>query len=143
MITIRKSEIAMVQLIAAIKMFESGEYVPSVTLAGVAEEILAETLRRRSKAIGIPVPTSAETECFMFESVRGLMTTENYYQQRNWIRNEFKHFDGKYSGDSVIGDFTQAALTHICGSIINYKLANGCIPLNPDVERFCSTYGIS
>lgn len=46
--TLLRSEVAQVQLVSAIELFVEGRFLPALTLAGAAEEVLGKLLTRRS-----------------------------------------------------------------------------------------------
>lgn len=138
-----KEEIAFIQLIAAIELFNSKNYIPAITLGSVAEELFAAFLSHYLKEKNLPISNKAELDKAMFDLFKDFLGIENYISYRNKIRNELKHHGGENNKDVVSGDFKSIALMHISGAITNYKLRTNKIPKHKVIVDFCIDQGIS
>jgi hypothetical protein len=92
-VEITKSEIARVQLAEAIELFLVGKYLPGITLAGAAEEILARLLNQKGE--GSIVERSIELILELREQtalpVMGGKTKKEIFNEWNAARNQLKH----------------------------------------------------
>ncbi len=94
--TLSKIEIARLQLIEAIALFVQTKFLPAVTLAGAAEEILGKLLALRSK---LPVINDSVQAIERLRTDKGLnaMDGRNGTEMiRDWntVRNMLKHLVG-------------------------------------------------
>lgn len=120
----KKSEIALIQLKAAINLFNDGDYVSALTLSGISNEILSTFLRKR----GLRVSFRFLLEWFHDIENQSPKTFEKYiYSLLNKTRNELKHInrDDDYM---IEAEFKLEAEMFIVNSIDNYKLLFGEIP---------------
>ena len=138
-----KEEIALLQLVAAIELFWQEKYIPSITLAGAAEEVYDALLKQHSEKIGIPLLNQAEMERAIFDAHYEIIGIRNYLAYRNNTRNELKHHGDERNKDFVSGDFKQIAMNHIAGAVINCKMRTGKIPENNVVITHCEKVGLS
>jgi|SRR6266850_2494038 len=92
-VEITKSEIARVQLVEAIELFLAGKYLPGITLAGAAEEILARLLNQKGE--GSIVERSIELILQLREQtglpVMGVKPKKEIFKEWNTARNQLKH----------------------------------------------------
>lgn len=138
-----KEEIAFEQLVAAIELYNKGQYIASITLSAAAEELFEVFLKQHSDEIGTPIPSKAELDNDLFSFTKETHGIRNYFSYRNRIKNELKHHGEDNNKDILVGDFRQVALNHISGAIINIKMRTGELPKNPTVLEFCRKEGIS
>jgi len=138
-----KEEIAFEQLVAAIELYNKGQFIASITLSAAAEELFEVFLKQHSDEIGIPIPSKAELDNDLFSFTKETHGIRNYFSYRNRIKNELKHHGEDNNKDILVGDFRQVALNHISGAIINIKMRTGELPKNPTVLEFYRKEGIS
>lgn len=96
-VLLRKHEVAQVQLVEAIEMFLAGKFLPSLTLAGAAEGILAGLLNAMGKR------STAERAADHVESLRTIVKTplaENPLARWNLARNQTKHHGKKLNEEN-------------------------------------------
>ena len=91
-----KSEVARVQLVEAIALFVSEKFLPAVTLAGAAEEILGKLLMRQS-ALSVVKESVQAIEQLREKTGLSIMGGKNERElidQWNAARNTVKHLIG-------------------------------------------------
>ena len=137
-----KADIGLIQLRAAIQLFNDKDFVSSLTLGAVAEEIFAGYLRIQSEETNSPYFTAAELDGSMFELFENILGIRNYPSYRNRVRNELKHHGDESNKEIVGADFEQISRTHICGAITNYSFWKGEMPHDKTVQAFCDKVGL-
>ena len=100
-----KEEIAMLQLTAAIELFNQEKYIPAITLAAAAEELFAIFLTQYREIKNIPIPTAAEIDADLYELSKDILGIKNYHSFRNNVKNELKHHGSEFNKEIVRGDF--------------------------------------
>lgn len=138
-----KEEVAFIQLIAAIELFNNKNYIPAITLGSAAEELFSAFLNHHAKANNLRIPNRVELDKAMFDLTEDIIGIENYISYRNKIRNELKHHGAENNKDVVKGNFKSIALMHISAAITNYKLRTNKLPLHKVILDFCNQEGIS
>lgn len=94
--TLQKSEIALIQLNDAIRLFIEERFLSSLTLAGAAEAIFSGLLRETGGEPGLEASYSLHRE---FQAVLGLnpeihrKPKRNFFREQNLARNSLKHHD--------------------------------------------------
>lgn len=140
---VTKKQAAIFQLCDAIELFKKHRYISAITLAGAAEEILAELLKKHSKKTGVPAFSAEELEAGLFDMFSDFLGIRNYHTYRHKLKNELKHHGGEKNKDVLKGDFRQFALNHIAGAIKNYKFVHNRLPDEKLIIDFCHEIGIS
>jgi hypothetical protein len=90
MMTLTKTEVAVRQLDAAIRLFLEGDYLSSLTLAGAAEEILGKLCEREGKSVAIEAIIAfhwKDTDAALTDKVR----RKTLLEIMNGARNAAKH----------------------------------------------------
>lgn len=134
LIKIEKSKIAVIQLRRAIQLFNSGDFVSSVTLAGASNEILGQlaTFRKGYNAL--------DGDKWFWDGVADLFGKNRplkgkIIQLNNRIKNSLKHHD--VPDDTMIkADFEFEAQCQIDAAIRNYWITFD-VPLN---DRIVNKY---
>jgi hypothetical protein len=130
-----KLDIAMNQLRTAVQLYNKGNFISSITLAGAAEEILGKIAAKtanRNALLDEKVALDQIAEMFN----RQLPPLMNVIKYRYRVRNELKHNDsGK---DSVLTDvdFKYQAEELIIGAINNYMIIFDEEPRDRVVKSF-------
>lgn len=140
---LNKDEIALMQLVDSIQLFNHERYISAITLGGAAEELLGALLKQFGNENNINIPTKAELDNSLFELTTEIHGIKNYISYRNNTRNEIKHHGDERNKDIVKGNFKQQALNYISGAIINYKLKHNQLPTDVIISGFCLRYGIN
>jgi hypothetical protein len=120
--------IAEQQLIAALQMWKQRNWVPSITLAGAAEEILGKRLRR----IGME-PSFDNMLSAVIKIAKGLGETDSRLEKDvayliNSTKNELKH----YSGDEDL----EFNLREDAAEILDRAIANFTMLTNSTLPEF-------
>ena len=102
-VRITKSEIAQVQLVQAIELFVAKKFLPSITLAGAAEEIFARLLSLRGDT---PVIEQSYKEIQRIKEVTGLSAMgdkpkNQIFNEWNSAKNNLKHHN-ESDGDFIL-----------------------------------------
>jgi len=135
---LRKSQIAVIQLRRAIQLFNSGDYVSSITLAGAANEILGQ-LAIRNKGYN-----TLDGDKKFWDNFAELFKTDKpakdkIKQVNNRTRNKLKHHDD--SEDSLVeADFEFEAQVQIDSAIRNYWIAFDFPVRDRIVNRYVNWY---
>jgi len=113
-----KFELAEAQLFHAIQLYLDGTYLVSViTLAGAADEILGELLKKEGKATALD--DKIEELCEMFEAVfDGPANRKEFWRLRNRAKNELKH---NRNGSPIDMDMEQEAVNILDRALENYR----------------------
>lgn len=120
-IKIRKTQIAIIQLRRAIQLFNSGDYISSITLAGAANEILGQFANK------LKCFNALDVEKKFWDSIAEMFgkdkpSKDKIKQVNNRIRNNLKHHD-ELVDRMVEGDFKFEAQEQIDSAIRNYWIA--------------------
>lgn len=91
--TLARSEVARVQLVEAIALFVAGKFLPALTLAGAAEEILGKLLHHQALA---PVVKESAQAIVKLREATGLSIMDGKHEKElidgwNAARNTAKH----------------------------------------------------
>lgn len=138
MIKIDKTAIAIIQLRKAIQLFNRGDYISSITLAGAANEIFGQFA---SKLQGYNTLDGHKYfwDGFAEMSGKNKPSKDKIKLVENRIRNQLKHHDQPVDVP-VIADFHFEAQCQIDSAIRNYWIAFE-IPLKDRiVNRYINCY---
>ena len=126
-----KFEIAEQQLFQAVELYLAGNHlVSAVTLAGAAEEILGELVRRRGGKTALD--EKVEVLCKMFEfAFKKSANPKDFINLRNNARNELKHIR---TADFIELDLEEEAVKLLDRAISNYK------KLKPGPTKKCNEF---
>jgi hypothetical protein len=109
-VKITKSEIARVQLVQAIELFVSEKFLPSITLAGAAEEIFGRLIAMQSDD---PVIEQAFSEIQRIRDITGLSvmgdkSKKEIFNEWNSVKNNLKHHNNSDGDFIVLNVFDEA-----------------------------------
>lgn len=121
-----KRDIAIKQLKAAARHYNSGDYICSITLAGAAEEILGRIAKKRTKTNQLEVEVVYLRSIYEYFSGRKPSDKE-LIQKINKVKNELKHND---SGENawVDADFENEAALLFVKAMKNYFICYNEFP---------------
>lgn len=113
-----KKDIAVNQLRAAAKLYNSRDYISSITLSGAAEEILGRIAKKRTNL------NQLEKEIQCLRSVYSYFSGQNpsnkmLIDKINKVKNELKHNDSG-ENESVQADFENEAAMLFIKGVKNY-----------------------
>jgi len=137
-----KEDIALMQLVSAIDLFNQRKFIPALTLGAAAEELYSGLLKKYSSENNINIQNSADITEGIFDLTYNIIGLENYKSQRNKYRNELKHHGEARNADYISADFENLARFHILDAIINNKLRTNHLPNNEVVKSYCEDNGI-
>ncbi|HCT22904.1 MAG TPA: hypothetical protein DIW54_06040 [Chitinophagaceae bacterium] len=131
---VSKIDIALVQLRTAIQLYNKGNFICSLTLAGAAEEVLGQIAKKHAGQNAlIDQKVWADQVADSFKKARPSLSKVSVF--RNKVKNEVKHNNSGY--DSVEEyDFKFEAEEFILALIRNYELINGHMPNDRIVKAF-------
>jgi hypothetical protein len=130
----KKRGIAMKQLRMAIQLFNRGDFVCAVTLAGAAEEILGRSAAERAGT------TALDGQVAFWTQVAAVFGKTPPDRKRvvgahNRLRNELKHNDSG-GNEWITADYEFEALDLIDRAVRNYWLAYQAPPEDRVVRRY-------
>lgn len=118
---IEKSKLAMIQLRRAVQLFNIGDFISALTLAGAANEILGELAKKRQGN------NTLDIDKWLWDGIAEMFKKDKpskgkIIQVNNRIKNSLKHHDSK--NDNIVeADFEFEAQCHIDSAIRNYWIA--------------------
>jgi hypothetical protein len=129
-----KIDIALIQLRTAVQLYNKGNYISSLTLAGASEEILGQIAKKGSGTSAL-IDDKVWTDQIAdyFEKQRPALKRIAFV--RNKAKNEIKHNDSG-NNDEIKHDFKFEAETFILGAIRNYELIVGSMPNDRIIKSF-------
>lgn len=132
-----RSEIAKIQLVKAIELFVAEQFIPSVTLAGAAEEILGKLLQRRGEG---PILEESFAKIQGIRDATGLNVMDAKSKKEiiagwNKARNNLKH-QGETDEDFVVLNACDEAYWMIRRALMNAKKLGVAIPNDNDFESW-------
>ena len=135
--TLHKSEVARLQLIEAIALFVVEKFLPAITLAGAAEEILGKLLLRQS---ALPVVKESTQAIKQLQektglSIMGGKSEREIIDQWNAARNAVKHLIGP-EDEPVKLNLCDEAYWMICRALANADKLNISISNKDDFENW-------
>jgi hypothetical protein len=135
--SLRKVEIARLQLSEAINLFVSEKFLCALTLAGAAEEILGRLAVMGGQPSTIQASAAAILELKNKLGLTSLnsVTEKSMFQSWNAARNTVKHHD-KSDPDPVVMNLCDEAYWMIRRAIANGKLINLEIDNAQDFENW-------
>ena len=117
MTTLTKCRVAELQLLKAIELYCSGELVPSITLAGAAEEILGGLLARGGGTTALQ--EEVEDRLDLLRTVLGKHGDRRLFvDELNGMKNDLKHYS---QGHDMSFDLEQGATDIIDRAIRNFQ----------------------
>ena len=119
-VMISKIDAATEQMDWAIRLFiEHEAYLPAITLAGAAEEILGELLRDQSVFFQLKTTLSAR-----FNLPEKTVSQEHLNKARNWL----KHWKDLKDSETVSIDLQGEAIQYIVRALTNLAMYDGSLP---------------
>jgi hypothetical protein len=127
----KKREIALTQLRAAIKCYVNEDYVSMLTLAAAAEEILGKIAKKRKGDNALESELDFTREIYAFVKV---VPPDNkaLINRINRVKNEVKHNDEGEDG-WVTADFRYEAENYFLKAIKNYYHAYDEMPTDREI----------
>jgi hypothetical protein len=119
-VTVKKIDAAVEQIDWAIKLLlDNQAYIPAITLAGAAEEIIGETLGERSVFFQLKTKFCAEHNL-----------TERYISQEylNRAKNWLKHWKGMQDAEESKIELEEEAVQYIVRSLANLVIHDRSLP---------------
>jgi signal transduction histidine kinase len=121
-----KRRIALIQLERSVELFEAGDFISALTLAGAAEEIFGRMVRRKGKEPRVEY--NAEWIGSLYDwAKKPRPSKKQLIVIQNKIRNELKHQDDGRNV-RVSANFEIEAEDMILRAMFNYFDAFGCHP---------------
>ena len=121
-----KKDIALKQLRASAKLYNSGDYISAITLAGAAEEILGRIAKARNKTNELEKETDYLKSVYDFFS-SPIPNEKELISKINRVKNELKHNDNGLN-NWIEGDFENEAVSLFVKAVKNYFSAYGEMP---------------
>jgi hypothetical protein len=131
---IEKSKLAMTQLRRAIQLFNIGDFVSALTLAGAANDIFGELALKKQGY------NTLDNDKWFWDGIAEMSkkdkpSKEKIKQVNNRIKNSIKHHNS--ADDSIVeADFEFEAQCHIDSAIRNYWIAFD----KPPKDRIVNNY---
>jgi hypothetical protein len=122
--TLSAEEIAEHQLLAAIRLWREQDYLPSLTLAGAAEEILGKRLRKLGQEPSFNQLRDLIVAIAKSEGDDDPSLDKTVGDMLNKTRNELKHYGGD---DSLTLDLRSDCLEMLERAIANYQALTGTL----------------
>lgn len=116
------------------QLYNKGNYISAVTLAGAAEEILGQMAKTKSGTNAL-LEDKVWTDQIADYVNQPRPTFRKVASTRNKIKNELKHNDVGQDAE-LNHDFQFEAETFIIGAIRNYELIAGHMPNDRIVKSF-------
>lgn len=135
--TLRKSEVARLQLAEAISLFTAEKFLPAVTLAGAAEEILGKLLNRKEELSAIK-ESAKVIENLRRETGLPLMggkSEKEMIDVWNAARNSLKHLVGP-EDEPITVNLCDEAYWMIRRALENAKRLQLSIPNEQEFENW-------
>jgi len=123
-VTLSAEKIAERQLLTAIQIWRTGDYVSAITLAGAAEEILGKRLRRVGKEPSFDNIKSVIVEFSKKLGDQDPKTDKLVADLLNQTKNELKHYAGE---EELEFDLFRDSIELIERAITNYQMLTGTI----------------
>ena len=118
--TLSKIDAATDQLGWAIRLFlDKKAYVPAITLAGAAEEIIGETLREKSVFLQVK-----STLCTELNMPSEIVSQLHMNKAKNWL----KHWKNLKDDETINLDLEGEAIQYIVRAITNFVLHDNSLP---------------
>lgn len=136
-VKITKSEIARVQLVQAIELFVSENFLPSITLAGAAEEILGRMIAMQGdvSVIGQAVSEMQRIREITGLSVMGDKSKNEIFNEWNSAKNNLKHHNSS-DGEFIVLNLFDEAYWMIKRALFNANLLSVHIRNQNDFENW-------
>lgn len=130
---ISKREVARLQLIESIELFVNEKFLPAITLAGAAEEILGKLLSKQGNinAIQESLELIKQISHTIDPQITGLKTGKEYVDHWNLSRNSLKHLVGS-EDEPIEINFCDEAYWMIKRALKNAKSLN--LPISNEQE---------
>ncbi len=121
-----KKDIALKQLRAAAKLYNSGDYISAITLSGAAEEILGRIAKARTKINELKKETDYLKSVYDYFS-SPVPNEKELISKINRVKNELKHNDSGVN-NWIEADFENEAVMLFVKAVKNYFNAYGEMP---------------
>jgi hypothetical protein len=131
---IPKIQIAIIQLRSAVQLYNKGDFISSLTLAGAAEEILGQIAEHRS-GVNALIEDKIWTDQIADYFKKPRPSLSKVARSRNKGKNEIKHNNDR-NDSAVQFDFRFEAETFILGAIRNYEIITGNMPKDRIIKAF-------
>lgn len=128
-----KKDIALRHLRAAAKLYNSGDYVSSLTLAGAAEEILGKIAKKRARKSELESELVFQRSIYSFIG-KAIPDDKTLLREINRVKNELKHND---DGENkwVEADFEYEVCIIFVRALKNYFNAYNEMPKDRTIMR--------
>ena len=135
--TLSKSEVARIQLVEAIALFVAEKFLPAITLAGAAEEILGKLLVRQSALPVVKESAQAIEELRRRTglSIMGGKSEKELIDQWNAARNAAKHLIGP-EDEPVTMNMCDEAYWMIRRALVNSEKLGISVSNKNDLEQW-------
>lgn len=133
-IKMEKSKLALIQLRRAIQLFNVGDYICALTLAGAANEILGELAKNRQGY------NTMDIDKWFWDGISDMFnknrpSKDKIKQVNNRVKNSLKHHDSDQD-TKVEADFEFESQCHIDSAIRNYWIAFDLPPKDRIVNKY-------
>ena len=131
---VSKTDIALIQLRTAVQLYNRGNFICSLTLAGAAEEVLGQIAKRETGQNAlIDQKVWLDQIADYFKKSRPSLNKVSV--ARNKVKNEAKHNNSGFDSTLEL-DFKFDAEEFIIASIRNYELIKGHMPKDRIIRSF-------
>ena len=134
-VKLHAESIAELQLLAAIELADHGNWVPAITLAGAAEEILGKRLRRLGKTPSFDSMKAAVMEIAAKAGANEPGLDRDIGHLINLTKNELKHYSGS---EAIEFDLERDGVELLERAIANYEMLTGTVL--PEMLQFWSQH---
>ena len=118
--TLSKIDAAVDQLDWSIRLFlDHQAFVPAITLAGAAEEIVGQILKEQSVFEFVKKKLSAD-----FNLPESVISQEHMNKARNWL----KHWTKMQDAETITVDLEGEAIQYIVRALVNFVLHDRSLP---------------
>lgn len=114
-----KRDIAVRQLRTAAKLYNTGDYICSITLSGAAEEILGKIAKKRTNRNQLENEVHYLRSVYEYFSGSNIPSDKELIRNINKVKNELKHNDNG-ENEWVNADFENEAVLLFVKAVKNY-----------------------
>jgi hypothetical protein len=134
--TIKKSEAALIQVLAAIDLIRKHDFVSAVTLAGAGYEILSKLCKARK---GMWTQTLLAEDVSTISQLSEKRLAKLVNQEYNSARNKIKHQDSAKALDEVVeADFFNEASKFVSSALECYRILFNELPQGEQIAYYYS-----
>ncbi len=129
------------QVRAAVQLYNSGNYIAAITLAGAAEEVLSKYAVARTERDAL-LDDKAFVDQIADHYKIGRPSLEKVKATRNRLKNELKHSDRSPTDfmETTIEELEHEAWTFIVGAIRNFEMATGHKPNDRTIMNWWNSH---